>query len=189
MPAWLRVLPGWLSENLNLRQTIRDELDGLAADCPVLFTEHHVAHAASAFYPSPFDRAAILTVDGVGEWATTTISRGADDRIEMRLNGVSLDMEEAEVTDERALQMLAARPGEEAKYMSAPQVLSAHWFRVRLDKELLQHGWNTVEVVAHHLDPRAGFDRSVNGLEVLTRYKTWERPQGLQANEVNVKIR
>ena len=112
-----------------------------------------------------------------------------DDSIEMRLNGVSLDMEEAEVTDERALQMLAARPGEEAKYMSAPQVLSAHWFRFRLDKELLQHGWNTVEVVAHHLDPRAGFDRSVNGLEVLTRYKTWERPQGLQANEVNVKIR
>ena len=112
-----------------------------------------------------------------------------DDSIEMRLNGVSLDMEEAEVTDERALQMLAARPGEEPKYVTAPQVLSAHWFRFRLDKQLLQHGWNTVEVVAHHLDPRAGFDRSVNGLEVLTRYKTWERPQGLQANEVNVKIR
>ncbi|MBL4641926.1 MAG: hypothetical protein JKX86_08905, partial [Verrucomicrobiales bacterium] len=71
------------SEKLNLRQTIRDELDSLVADCPILFTEHHVAHAASAFYPSPFDRAAILTVDGVGEWATTTISRGADNRIEM----------------------------------------------------------------------------------------------------------
>jgi len=83
LPAWLRVLPTWLSEKLNLRQTIRDELDGLPSDCPILFTEHHVAHAASAFYPSPFDRAAILTVDGVGEWATTTISRGADDRIEM----------------------------------------------------------------------------------------------------------
>ena len=83
LPAWLRVLPGWLSEKLNLRQTIRDELDGLAADCPVLFTEHHVAHAASAFYPSPFDRAAILTVDGVGEWATTTISRGMGGSIEM----------------------------------------------------------------------------------------------------------
>jgi len=83
LPAWLRVLPGWLSEKLNLRQTIRDELPGLSPDCPILFTEHHVAHAASAFYPSPFDRAAILTVDGVGEWATTTISRGADNRIEM----------------------------------------------------------------------------------------------------------
>ena len=83
LPAWLRVLPSWLSEKLNLRQTIRDELDGLPAECPILFTEHHVAHAASAFYPSPFDRAAILTVDGVGEWATTTISRGAENRIEM----------------------------------------------------------------------------------------------------------
>ena len=83
LPAWLRVLPAWLSEKLNLRQTIRDELDGLPSECPILFTEHHVAHAASAFYPSPFDRAAILTVDGVGEWATTTISRGADNRIEM----------------------------------------------------------------------------------------------------------
>ena len=83
LPAWLRVLPTWLSEKLNLRQTIRDELNGLPAECPVLFTEHHVAHAASAFYPSPFDRAAILTVDGVGEWATTTISRGAENRIGM----------------------------------------------------------------------------------------------------------
>ncbi len=83
LPAWLRVLPAWLSEKLNLRQTIRDELDGLPSECPILFTEHHVAHAASAFYPSPFDRAAILTVDGVGEWATTTINRGVENRIEM----------------------------------------------------------------------------------------------------------
>ncbi len=63
-----RVLPGWLSEKLNLRKTIRDELPGLRRDCPILFTEHHQAHAASAFYPSPFEEAAILTVDGVGEW-------------------------------------------------------------------------------------------------------------------------
>jgi len=81
--AWLRVIPGWLSEKLNLRQAIRDELDGLPKSCPILFTEHHVSHAASAFYPSPYDRAAILTVDGVGEWATTTISRGSGGRIEM----------------------------------------------------------------------------------------------------------
>ena len=81
--AWLRVIPGWLSEKLNLRQAIRDELDGLPKSCPILFTEHHVSHAASAFYPSPYDRAAILTVDGVGEWATTTISRGSGSRIEV----------------------------------------------------------------------------------------------------------
>jgi carbamoyltransferase len=78
-----RVLPGWLSEKLNLRKTIRDELPGLRRDCPILFTEHHQAHAASAFYPSPFDEAAILTVDGVGEWATTTIGQGRGNRIEI----------------------------------------------------------------------------------------------------------
>ena len=81
--AWLRVIPGWLSEKLNLRQAIRDELDELPKSCPILFTEHHVSHAASAFYPSPYNHAAILTIDGVGEWATTTISRGSNDRIEM----------------------------------------------------------------------------------------------------------
>jgi len=78
-----RVLPSWLGEKLNLRKTIRDELPGLRTDCPILFTEHHQAHAASAFYPSPFDEAAILTVDGVGEWATTTIGHGRGDRIEI----------------------------------------------------------------------------------------------------------
>src|SRR5262249_25566691 len=57
-----RVLPGWLGEKLNLRKTIRDELPGLGKTCPIRFTEHHQAHAASAFYPSPFEAAAILTV-------------------------------------------------------------------------------------------------------------------------------
>ena len=66
-----RVMPAWLGEKLNVRKTIRDDLSGLRKDCPILFTEHHHAHAASAFYPSPFDEAAILTVDGVGEWAQT----------------------------------------------------------------------------------------------------------------------
>ena len=78
-----RVLPGWLGEKLNLRKTIRDELLGLRKECPILFTEHHQAHAASAFYPSPFNEAAILTIDGVGEWATTTIGRGHGDAIEI----------------------------------------------------------------------------------------------------------
>jgi len=70
------VLPSWLGEKLNLRQTIQEELPGLRPDCPILFTEHHQSHAASAFYPSPFTEAAILTIDGVGEWATTTIGIG-----------------------------------------------------------------------------------------------------------------
>ncbi len=77
--GWLtfpKVLPSWLSEKLNLRKTIREELPGLAGKCPILFTEHHQAHAASAFFPSPFPEAAFVTVDGVGEWATTTIGEG-----------------------------------------------------------------------------------------------------------------
>jgi carbamoyltransferase len=78
-----RVMPSWLGEKLNLRKTIRNELPGRRADCPILFAEHHQAHAASAFYPSPFDEAAILTVDGVGEWATTTIGQGRSDAIEV----------------------------------------------------------------------------------------------------------
>jgi carbamoyltransferase len=70
------VLANWLGGKLDLRKTIRGELRGLRPDCPILFTGHHQAHAASAFYPSPFDEAAILTIDGVGEWATTTIGHG-----------------------------------------------------------------------------------------------------------------
>ena len=79
------ILPGWLAEKLDLRRTIREEVPGLRPDCPILFTEHHQAHAASAFFPGPFEEAAILTVDGVGEWATTTIGRGQGDQVEMLL--------------------------------------------------------------------------------------------------------
>jgi carbamoyltransferase len=78
-----RVLPSWLAEKLNVRSTIRAELPELSPECQILFTEHHQAHAASAFFPSPFSEAAILTVDGVGEWATTTISRGEGNQIEL----------------------------------------------------------------------------------------------------------
>jgi carbamoyltransferase len=57
----------------------------LGTTLPVLVTEHHAAHAASAFYPSPFEHAAILTLDGVGEWASTTIGVGEGERIEILL--------------------------------------------------------------------------------------------------------
>jgi carbamoyltransferase len=77
-----KVLGNWLGEKLNMPQTIRHELPNLSANCKILFTEHHEAHAASAFFPSPFDEAAILTVDGVGEWATTTIGCGKGSQIE-----------------------------------------------------------------------------------------------------------
>ena len=77
--GWLtfpRALPGWLGEKLNLPNTLRYEIPGLRNEAPVLFTEHHQSHAASAFFPSPFEEAAVLTVDGVGEWATTTLGLG-----------------------------------------------------------------------------------------------------------------
>jgi carbamoyltransferase len=64
----------WLGEKLGIERTIRRRLG--AKKVPVLFTEHHEAHMASAFFPSPFTDAAILTVDGVGEWATTMIGSG-----------------------------------------------------------------------------------------------------------------
>lgn len=78
-----RALPPWLGEKLNLRGSIRYEMPGLPDASPILFTEHHQSHAASAFYPSPFEEAAILTVDGVGEWATTTIGQGRGNEVEM----------------------------------------------------------------------------------------------------------
>lgn len=78
-----RVLPSWLGEKLNLRSTLRYELAALPAKAPILFTEHHLAHAASAFFPSPFEDAAILTVDGVGEWACTTVGIGHSNTIKM----------------------------------------------------------------------------------------------------------
>lgn len=79
--SFVRFLPSWLEEKLELRGTIRRALPGLADTCAIAFTEHHQAHAASAFYPSPFTEAAILTVDGVGEWATTVIAHGRGDVI------------------------------------------------------------------------------------------------------------
>ena len=82
--GWLtfpRALPGWLGEKLNLPSTLRYEIPGLRPEVPVLFSEHHQAHAASAFFPSPFEEAAVLTVDGVGEWATTTIGLGRGNEV------------------------------------------------------------------------------------------------------------
>jgi carbamoyltransferase len=63
-----------------MRENIAEELD---YDGPVLFTEHHESHAASAFFPSPFERAAILTIDGVGEWATASLGLGEGNRIKI----------------------------------------------------------------------------------------------------------
>ncbi|HSR88767.1 MAG TPA: carbamoyltransferase N-terminal domain-containing protein, partial [Pontiella sp.] len=78
-----RALPAWLGEKLDLRGTLRFEMPELRTETPILFTEHHQSHAASAFFPSPFEEAAILTVDGVGEWATTTVGQGRGNEVEI----------------------------------------------------------------------------------------------------------
>ncbi len=83
--SFLAAMPVWLKEKLFLKSLLRKTLAGIGACSqadlpPLLFTEHHLAHAASAFYPGPFDRAAVLCLDGVGEWATTTawLGEGSD---------------------------------------------------------------------------------------------------------------
>ena len=73
-------MPVWLKDKLWTRANIRKDLDYKG---PVLFGEHHESHAASAFFPSPFQEAAILTMDGVGEWATSSIAQGKDNKIEL----------------------------------------------------------------------------------------------------------
>ncbi len=79
-------MPVWLREKLFLKDLLNKQLRKFDPDFSVeklLFAEHHISHAASAFYPSPYEEAIVLTVDGVGEWATTTvgIGRGSDLRI------------------------------------------------------------------------------------------------------------
>lgn len=78
--SFLMSMPLWLKEKLWIPSTIRNELD---FDGTLLFTEHHESHAASAFYPSPFRRAAFLTLDGVGEWTTTSFGVGDGNRIDI----------------------------------------------------------------------------------------------------------
>jgi carbamoyltransferase len=81
LQSFMKAMPVWLKEKLGTRKVLREEMHGFEGD--ILFGEHHESHAASAFYPSPFDEAAVLTIDGVGEWATTTYGRGKGSELEM----------------------------------------------------------------------------------------------------------
>jgi carbamoyltransferase len=78
LQPYLMAMPLWLGEKLWMADDIAARLDGYEGE--VMFGEHHESHAASAFYPSPFEQAAVVTMDGVGEWATSSIGvgRGAD---------------------------------------------------------------------------------------------------------------
>lgn len=84
--AFVQAMPIWLKEKLYLKSVLKKELAALGAIKPsqlppLLFTEHHQAHAASAFFPSPFEKAAVLCLDGVGEWATTSAWLGEHNRL------------------------------------------------------------------------------------------------------------
>ncbi len=80
LPSFIMAMPLWLKQKLFMRDTIRKEMD---YEGTILFPEHHESHAASAFFPSPFQEAAILTLDGVGEWATTSMGIGRGHRVQL----------------------------------------------------------------------------------------------------------
>jgi carbamoyltransferase len=78
--SFLKAGPLWIKEKLYMDRQLRD---ALGYDGPLFYAEHHESHAASAFFPSPFEEAAVLTLDGVGEWATTSMGVGRGDDIEI----------------------------------------------------------------------------------------------------------
>ena len=80
-PQFVRGMPSWFATKLRLDKLLKDELDYRG---PILYGQHHLSHAASSFYASGFEESAILTVDGVGEWATASWGVGRDRRIEMK---------------------------------------------------------------------------------------------------------
>lgn len=81
-PAFVKAMPQWLQRKLHIPREIDQGLGGEYSG-PILFATHHESHAASGFYPSPFDEAAILTLDGVGEWSTATWGTGRGSRIKL----------------------------------------------------------------------------------------------------------
>lgn len=80
--SFCKAMPLWLKQKLHLPREIRKGLDG-AYRKRIVFTEHHESHAASAFFPSPFESAAVVTLDGVGEWATASIGAGEGNHIRL----------------------------------------------------------------------------------------------------------
>ncbi len=85
---FIKSIPIWLKEKLFIKKTILDNLNDIDSEIEkkkikLLFTEHHISHASSAFYPSNFNESAILTIDGVGEWCTASISYGENKKIKI----------------------------------------------------------------------------------------------------------
>jgi carbamoyltransferase len=79
--SFAKAMPVWLKQKLWLTREMRNALEGYQSS--FVFTEHHESHAAGAFFPSPFEEAAILTMDGVGEWATSSYGHGRGNQVEL----------------------------------------------------------------------------------------------------------
>jgi carbamoyltransferase len=83
--SFATAMPVWLQDKLFQKKLLAELMDEISPNpdwaSRLLFSEHHLSHAASAFYPSPFESAAVLTMDGVGEWATTTVAHGEGDKL------------------------------------------------------------------------------------------------------------
>ncbi len=104
-----------------------------------------------------------------------------EDDVEFRFNDRVLLIADAEVTDERALRLPLSPRGSP---FEGPQSMAAHWFRWQLDIDLFREGGNVVEVEIRRLDKLAGFTRSLNGVELRTRYKDFARPQSLEVERL-----
>ena len=85
LKSFVSAMPVWIKEKLFMKKIIKDELSKISEGTipQLLFPEHHLSHAASAFFPSPFEESAIITIDGVGEWATTSIGHGKGNNISL----------------------------------------------------------------------------------------------------------
>lgn len=87
LKSFLYALPKWVNEKIFFRSLLKKKLKEIGTidykTTPLLFTEHHISHAASAYYPSGFEDSAIMVVDGVGEWATISISKGENNQINL----------------------------------------------------------------------------------------------------------
>ena len=86
--SFMRAMPIWLREKLFQKNYLFNKLKlhdpKLKSDNNIYFSDHHLSHAASAFFPSPFDEAVVLTADGVGEWATTTVAVGKNNQLDIK---------------------------------------------------------------------------------------------------------
>ena len=147
---------------------------------PIELKEGEIA-SASIIISDELDQA---KADGEMRQAILTIRFAffcVEDEIVVHFNDRVLSSEEAEISDERAL-VMAMQPRESP--LEAPRAMSAHWFRYRLEPDLLREGENVVSVEVVRMERSAGFARLLNGIEIQTRYRNLERPAGLEVARI-----